>query len=427
MLDLKFIRENTELVRKDLERRRDNAKLKMLDELLAKDAEARKLMQEAEGLRHGRNKATIEINEAKKAGKDATELLKKAKDIPQRIKDIEAELEKIRLIIKNYLMRIPNIMHESVPYGKDDSENVHFKTCGEPRKIVFELKSHSDIAEDLGIADFKRAAKISGTGFYFLKGDLAMLDVSLQKFALDSLAKKGWTAVYPPVMMNRKSYEGVTSLDDFENVMYKIEGEDLYMIATSEHPIGAMHMGEIFNEEELPIKYAGVSPCFRKEIGSHGVDTRGLFRVHQFNKVEQFVFCTPEQSWKIHEEMRENAEELFRDLELPYRVVNICTGDLGIIAAKKYDIEVWYPRQQKYGEVVSCSNCTAYQAVRLNIRYQKKNGEREWLHTLNSTAIATSRALVAILENYQNEDGTVDVPKALQPYMNGKTRILPNK
>lgn len=428
MLDIKFIRENADLVKNDLARRKDPEVVKWVDELLEKDKKVRELMQESEKLRHERNKVTEEIREGKKKKEDVSKLLSKAKEIPHKIKEIEYEQDELKKEVRNYLMKIPNMMHESVPYGEDDQKNVEIKKWGEPKNADFELKSHGEIAEDLGIADFKRAAKIAGSGFYFLKGDLAMLDFALQKFALDKLSKKGWTVCYPPVMMNRESYEGVTSLEDFENVMYKIEDEDLYMIATSEHPIGGMHLNEVFSEEDLPIRYAGVSPCFRKEIGSRGVDTKGLFRVHQFNKIEQFVFCTPGQSWEIHEEILANAEEIFQELELPYRVVNICTGDLGIIAAKKYDIEVWYPRQKKYGEVVSCSNCTAYQAVRLNIRYQKKgSADREWAHTLNSTAVATGRAIVAILENYQNPDGSITIPKVLVPYMNGKKKIEARK
>jgi seryl-tRNA synthetase len=276
--------------------------------------------------------------------------------------------------------------------------------------------------EEKDQADFKRAAKTSGAGFYFLKDKIAMLDFALQKFALDKLVKKEYIVVEPPFMIRREPYEGVTDLADFENVMYKIEGDDLYLIATSEHAIGAMHMDETFDDSRLPIRYAGISSCFRREIGSHGLDTRGLFRVHQFNKIEQFIFCKPEDSWKLHEELLANAEELFKDLGLPYRVVNICTGDIGIVAAKKYDIEVWMPREEKYREVVSCSNCTSYQAVRLSIKY-KDGDKKEYVHTLNSTAIATSRALRAIIENYQQKDGSVIVPKVLQPYMNGVKKI----
>jgi seryl-tRNA synthetase len=248
------------------------------------------------------------------------------------------------------------------------------------------------------------------------------------QFAVDNLVKKGFKLFIPPLMLGRKAYEGVTDLADFENVMYKVEGEDLYLIATSEHPIAAYFMNEVIPEEELPIKIVGMSPCFRKEIGSHGVDTRGLFRVHQFWKVEQFILCKPEDSWKYHEELQKNSEELYTELGVPFRVVNICTGDLGVIAAKKYDTEAWFPRQKAYQEVGSNSNCTDYQARRLNIKFGKRGaGNLQLVHTLNNTAIATSRAMVAILENFQNKDGSVDIPKALWPYMNKVKKIEAKK
>ena len=286
----------------------------------------------------------------------------------------------------------------------------------DPRTFNFELKNHG-LAADNNWADFERATKTSGAGFYFLKGSLVLLDLALQRFSLDTLMKKGYTPVIPPYMINRKSYEEVTDLDDFEKVMYKIEDNDAYLIATSEHPMAAMYQDEIFEEKELPLRLAGLSPCFRREIGSHGLDTKGLFRVHQFHKVEQFVYCHPDISWEIHEELCKNAEEIFQKLEIPYRVVNICTGDIGTVAAKKYDIEAWMPRENEYREVVSCSNCTTYQAVRLNIRVRDKADfeSKQFVHTLNSTAVATFRTMRAILENFQQEDGSVEIPKVLRP------------
>ncbi len=253
-----------------------------------------------------------------------------------------------------------------------------------------------------------------------------MLDFAIMNYSLDKLVEKGYEPVEPPFMMKREPYEGTVDLSDFEDVMYKVEGEDLYLIATSEHPIAAMYEDEILEEEELPKKFVGVSPCFRKEIGSHGIDTKGLFRAHQFNKVEQFIFSEPEESWDYHEELIQNAKDLMEDLGIPYRVVNVCTGDIGTVAAKKYDIEAWSPRQEKYIEVISCSNCTDYQARRLNIRIGKVgSGEKKMLHTLNSTALATSRTMVAILENNQLEDGSVKIPEPLQDYMGGKELIEP--
>ena len=268
--------------------------------------------------------------------------------------------------------------------------------------------------------------KISGHGFYYLKGQLLMLDRALQQFALEFLIKKGFTIVQPPFMMSRAAYEGVTSLDDFEDVLYKIEGEDLHLIATSEHPMAAMHMDETLLADELPIKLAGISPCFRKEVGTHGKYTRGIFRVHHFNKIEEFVFCLPEDSWKIHEELQRYTEEIYQALGIPYRVVNVCTGDIGIIAAKKYDTEFLMADGQ-YREIGSNSNCTDYQARRLNVKYREKDGAPPagFVHTLNNTALAGNRPMIAILENCQQEDGTIAVPKALQPYMNG-TKVIEN-
>ena len=422
MLDIRFVRAHPEIVKADLQKRNDPEKSGWVDELLIKDARSRELKVETDTLRQRRNTIARDINAAKKAGQDAKDLLAEAAALPQKIRACDAEQEEIKNTIHNYLMRLPNILHDSVPVGKDDSENVEIKRVGTPRTADFELKNHGQLAVDNNWADFERATKIAGAGFYFLKGNLVLLDLALQRYALDLLEKKGFTPVIPPYMINRSSYEGVTDLGDFEKVMYKIDGDDAYLIATSEHPIGAMYRDEIFEEKDLPLRLAGISPCFRREIGAHGLDTKGLFRVHQFTKVEQFVFCKPEDSWAIHEELLANAEELFAGLDLPYHVVNICTGDIGTVAAKKYDIEVWMPRENAYKEVVSCSNCTSYQAVRLNIRVRDKSDfeSKQHIHTLNSTAVATSRVIRAILENNQQKDGSVKIPEVLRPYMNDR-------
>ena len=425
MLDIKFIREHSDIVKQDLKKRNDQEKLSWVDDLIKKDEEYRKLLQESERLRHSRNTITNEINDLKKAGKDISEKIEEAKELPKNIADAEKNLGELREKIKFYLMRIPNILHKSVPIGKDETENKTVRTNGAKPKFSFKLKSHGELIEELGLGDFENAAKISGNGFYYLFGDLALLELALQRFAVDILIKKGYKLVEPPLIMRRNPYEGVTDLADFETMMYKIEGEDSYLIATSEHPIAALNMNKTFNDDELPLKYCGISACFRKEIGSHGIDTKGLFRVHQFNKIEQFIFCKPNDSWKFHEELIKNAEIIFQKLKLPYRIVNICTGDIGIVAAKKYDLEVWMPRENKYSEVVSCSNCTSYQAVRLNIKY-RKGEEKEYIHTLNSTAIATGRALRAIIENCQQKDGTIKIPAVLVPYMDGKKKITKN-
>jgi len=415
MLDINFVRENPEVVRENLRRRNDSKLIEMLDEFLKKDELWRALKGKVDAARARRNKISEEINKAKKDGKDASKVVAEAKEIPKVIAEGEKELAELEGRIRDLLLRIPNIMHDSVPKGKDDSENQVVKTVGKKPAFKFTPKSHTDLIVEKNWADLERAAKISGARWYFLKGDLAVLEYALIQYAMDFLRKKNFVPVVPPFMMSRQAYEGVTSLGDFEEVMYKIEGEDLYTIATSEHPLTAMYMNEVLEENILPIKYAGISTNFRKEAGAHGKDQKGIFRVHQFNKIEQLVFCKPGQSWKLHEELISNAMEFFESLGLHFQVVNVCTGDLGIVAAKKYDIEVWYPVQNAFREVVSCSNCTSYQAVGCNIRVQIGD-KREYAHTLNSTCVATTRALVAILENFQNKDGSVNIPKVLQKY-----------
>ncbi len=424
MLDIKLIRENPRIVRKNLKKRKDSIRAKWIDEIIELDSDWRGIKKQVDELRSERNTVSKQIGLAKKEGRDPKKVLAEAKKIPAKIEKKEAEASKILCEINQYLMRLPNIMHESVPYGKDESENVEVRKWGKKPKFDFELKNHGELAEELGVADFERGTKVAGKGFYFLKGDLALLNQALIRFAIDHMVKKGYVFVEPPYMINRATVDGVTDYETFEQSVYCVKDEDLHMIATSEHPLIGMIMGETLPVEELPLKMVGYSACFRKEIGSHGVDEKGLFRVHQFHKVEQVAICKPENSWKIHEELMKNTEEMFKALELPYRIVNICTGDLGMVAAKKYDLEVWMPRQGKYKEAASCSNCTDYQTRRLGIKYGVPGGKGNPLaHSLNNTAIATSRALVAILENYQQKDGSVKVPKVLQPYLNGKKVI----
>jgi seryl-tRNA synthetase len=418
MLDIRFIRENSAIVKKNLGKRNEKDKLKWLEDLIKKDEQYLKLLKKEQELRHRRNLVSDEINQLKKEGKDIKEKVKEAKELPEKVKKLTSEVEELKNKINFYLMRLPNILHDSVPEGKDDTENKVIRKHGEIKKFNFHLIDHGKLIETLNLGNFDDAAKVSGRGFYYLFNELVLMDMALQKFTIDLLTKKSFTLAQVPLMLRRKPYEGLTDLEDFEKMMYKIENEDLYLIATSEHAIGALRKNYLFQEQDLPEKFVSVSPCFRKEIGSHGVDEKGLFRVHQFNKVEQFVFSHPNDSWKVHEELLANAEEIFKKLKLPYRIVSVCTGDIGIVAAKKYDLEVYMPREKVYKEAVSCSNCTAYQATRLNIKYLKGN-EREYVHTLNSTAIATSRALRAILENYQQKDGSVKVPDVLVPYMNG--------
>ena len=415
MLDINLIREKPELVEKDLKKRKDEEKLVWLTDLIKKDKEWRTTKQKLDSLRNERNKISEEINYLIKQKKDYSEKIKKTKKLSEQIKDLEKKESELHEKTKFYLTRLPNITHSTVPYGKDSSGNKVVRVFGKKPNFKFPIKSHIELIEGLNIGDFEQAAKVSGFGFNYLKGKLAILDRALIQFAIDQITKKKYRLVEPPLLLRRKPYEGVTDLSDFETMMYKIEDEDLYLIATSEHPIAALYMDRLLDKKELPIKIVGVSPCFRKEIGSHGVDQKGLFRVHQFYKVEQFIFCEPKNSWKFHEELIKNAEDIFKKLRLPFRTINICTGDIGTVAAKKYDLEAWSPRQKTYIEVVSCSNCTDYQSRRLNIKYQDKN-KRDFVHTLNSTAIATGRALVALIENNQQKDGSIKVPTVLQKY-----------
>jgi len=423
VLDIRLVRESPDVIRRDLAKRNAPEKAKLLDDVIRWDVEWRKALAEADRLRRRRNEITRDIAEAKKAGKATEKLRKEAATLPEEIDALDAKTDELAEKVRSGLLRLPNLLHESVPVGKDDTENVEVGRWGTPRRVDFELKSHGELLEALRLADFERARKIAGAGFVYLLGDLVRLDQALLAFALNYMVKQGFTAVFPPFMMRRAAYEGVVDLGDFETVMYKIEGENLFLIATSEHPMGAMYMDEIIDEAELPIALTGLATQFRREIGGHGVDTKGFFRMHQFNKIEQFVFCRPEDSWTWHEKLRANGEAIYRALEIPYRVVNVCTGDIGTVAAKKYDIEGWFPRQNAYREVISCSNCTDYQARRLNTRAGKVGGEKFFPHTLNSTAMATSRGLVAVLENYQEKDGTVGVPKVLRPYMGGQDVI----
>jgi seryl-tRNA synthetase len=424
MLDIKLIREHPEIVRKDLEKRGEPEKIEMLNNLIEYDIEWRNLLTESSELRHKLNQITAEVANLKKQKKDASKQIEQAKSIPQQIKELEVKVAEYREKADQLLLKLPNILHETVPFGKDEHDNVVEKLVGKPPKFGFEPKSHVEIASDLDLIDFERAAKVSGHGFYYLKGDLARLDFAIMTYTIDLLRNRAYTLIEPPLMMHRKPYLGVTDLEFFGDQLYKIEDDDLYLIATSEHPMAASFMDEILLQQDLPIKYVGVSPCFRKEVGAHGKYTKGLFRVHQFNKIEQFIFCHPDDSWKYHEELQKNSEDLYKGLGLHYRVVNVCTGDIGIIAAKKYDIEVWMA-DGTYREAGSNSNCTDYQARRLNIKYREKEGQSPvgFVHTLNNTALATSRTLIAILEQYQQKDGSVVIPEVLRPLMGGLEKL----
>ncbi|MEM3434490.1 MAG: serine--tRNA ligase, partial [Candidatus Methanomethyliaceae archaeon] len=375
MLDIKLIREDPERVRSNLARRNDPEIIRMFDELIEYDKLWRRYFSETNELRSQRNRITEEIARLKKQGLDVSEKLKEAAMIPTRIKELESKMQEYREKMDFILMRLPNLMDDSVPFGKDENDNVVVRTWGEIRSFNFKVKDHIDLALGLDLVDLERAAKVSGSRFYYLKGDLVKLNFALIRYGLDFMIQRGFTPFLPPYMMKRKILEGAVSLADFQDTIYKVEGEDLFLIATSEHALLGFHSDEILDGNRLPLRYCGVSPCFRKEAGAHGRDTKGIFRVHQFEKVEQFVFCKPEDSPREHELLIKNAEDFFQSLKLPYRVVNVCSGDLGTVAAKKYDLEVWLPGQGKYREMVSCSNCTSYQAVRSNIRFRDKPNE----------------------------------------------------
>jgi seryl-tRNA synthetase len=422
MLDIKFIAENPKKIKENLKKRFQEEKEPLVDELADAYSEWKGLKAQIDELRHERNLISQKINEAKKAGKDISSFVKKAKGLPDKIKKKEDVAEQLWSRIKEIQLQIPNIVHESVPIGKDDSENVEKARYGKPKVPNFEVKSHVEIAEKLGLADFDASARTSGNGFFYLKGPLALLDQALVRFALDSLIKKGYTFVFPPHLIRKRVCEGVVDFDFFRDMVYKIEDEDLYMIGTSEHPLIGQFLNQDIMKDKLPIKEVGLSVCFRKEIGSHGIDEKGLFRTHQFNKVEQIIICEPEDSYKYYDEILKNSIELFKKLKLPIRILESCSGDLGELKSKGADLEAWSPRQKKYFEICSVSNLTDTQSRRTNIRVFDGK-EYYHPHTLNNTAIATSRAMVAIIENYQTKKGTILIPDALRPYMFGMKEI----
>lgn len=394
-----------------------------LDGLVESDKKRREFILKTDELRKKKNKVALEIPQKKKKGEDTSEILKEMKQVSEELSNLESAQEENENKYKRLAFSIPNLIHESVPIGPDDSANKEIKKWGKIPEFDFKINDHIDISDNLGLVDLERAAKVAGARFYYLKNDLVRLNQALIHYALEFLSDKKYSLVQPPYMINYQSMEGAVITDDFEEVIYKIEDEDLYMIGTSEHAMAAMHSGEIIEGKDLPLRYAGVSPCFRKEAGAHGRDQKGIFRVHQFDKIEQFVFTRPEESWKEHERMLEIAEEFYQKLEIPYRVMLLSSGDMGKISAKTYDIEAWMAGQNAYREIVSCSNCLDFQSRRLKIRYREKtNEETKYLYTLNSTLIATSRILVSIMENFQTRDGHISVPSVLQKYM-GQTSI----
>lgn len=425
MLDAKLLKENPSKIENMLKMRGVNFPL---GDLVNLDKRRRELIVQLQELKHEKNILANSIARKKKEADTTTSTndeISKMKDISNRITELELEQDQVLKKYRYLMMSIPNLLHESVPVGSTEKENVIIKERGNSRvKLAIAPKDHIDIANSYDLIDLERAAKISGARFYFLKNDLVKMNLALIQFGLDYLSNSGYTLVQPPYMIRKDAMEGAVILGDFEQVIYKVEGEDLYMIGTSEHAMVSMHMDEILDRPRLPLRYACVSPCFRKEAGAHGRDMKGIFRVHQFEKVEQVVFSRPEDSWKEHERMLELTERIYENLGLPFRTVLLCSGDLGKISAKTYDIEAWFPGQSNYREIVSCSNCIDYQARRLRIRYRDNvSDETKLVHTLNSTLIATERTMVSIIENYQTDNGTVQIPDVLQKYM-GDTKAI---
>ena len=421
MIDPRIIKENPERVLKMLNDRNVNISI---EDIKNTNAERNELLTHNQKLKTEKNISSKKISQYKSEGKDCSDLITEVNKISEQINENEGKTADIEKKFMNQIKNIPNFIHESVPIGKGENANIEIKKWGNKKEFQFEPKDHLDLAHNLDLLDIKRAAKTSGSGFYFLKSNLVRLNMALISYALDFAVKKGYILLQPPYLINKESLEGALILSDFEDVIYNIPDQNLHLIATSEHIVAAMHKDEIFQINELNKKYAAVSPCFRKEAGSHGKDTRGIFRVHQFEKVEIFTFAKPEDSWKIHEQMMKDVEEFYQSLELPYRIMLLSSGDMGKVPAKTYDLECWLPKQQGYKEVASCSNCTDYQARGLGIKFRYKPHENSnFLHTLNSTLVATERTLISIMENYQEKDGNIEIPKILQEYMGGMKLI----
>ena len=422
MIDPKVIRSEPERIVDMLKNR--NVKID-ISELLTVDKKRRELITELESYKMKRNRVSQEISTKKSQGGDISEILTEMKNISTKIEKLQDTVKVSQDDYNNRLESIPNLIHDSVPIGKDEKANKEVENWQPETGLNKNSRDHIELSEKNNLVDLERASKISGSRFYFLKNSLVRMNYALIAFALDYISKKGYAMLQPPYLMNRKPMSGAVILSDFEEVIYKIEDQDLYLIGTSEHALAAMHLEEIFSKEDLPRKYVSVSPCFRKEAGSHGRDTKGIFRVHQFEKVEIFSITDPESSWTQHEEILEDVKQFYKELEIPYRIMLLSSGDMGKVASKTFDIEAWLPGQNNYRELVSCSNCTDFQSRRLGIKYRNKPHEESILtHTLNSTLTATERTLIAILENFQNEDGSITIPRALRTYMNNQKEIV---
>jgi seryl-tRNA synthetase len=419
MLDIKFIREKADIVKESQRKRK--AYESDIDKILDLDSKWRKLKGEVDSLRSQRNKVSKEISELKKENKGIDELMAQAKEIPLLMDSKEKEIASLFEQRNSLLKEVPNIVDSSVPVG-DVSKNQVIYEYGERKKHSFDSRDHADILESMDLLDTKKASEVAGSRFYYLKGDLVRLNYAIIQFALDFLQKRNFILMQPPYMLRREALEGALTLGAFEEMIYKIEGEDLYLIGTAEHAINAYYMNEIIEPSKMPIRFAGVSPCFRKEAGSHGKDTKGIFRIHQFEKIEQFVFCKPQDSWNEFDLILKNSKDLLESLGIPFRFVILSSEDMGRVPTKTIDFEGWFPTQQDYRELGSCSNCLDYQARRSNTKYPDKN-EFSFVHTLNNTAIATERMIVCIIDNYQQEDGSIKIPEVLIPYMGGISTI----
>ena len=414
MLDPKIIRDKPELIKEML---KDRAIDFDLEKMLELNKVRKEMMQQSDELKQKRNQMSTKIATEKKAGNDASELLQQMSQISTELDDMENQRKTIEVDYQKLSFSIPNMIHDSVPRGVDGTFNKQVRTWGDIPKFDFEVKDHIDLGLGLDIMDLERASKTAGARFYYLKGGLVKLGQALTAFALDFVSEKNYDLIQPPYMINRQSMEGAVIADDFEEVIYKVQDEDLFLIGTSEHAIASMHYDEILEGSKIPLRYASISPCFRKEAGAHGKDQKGIFRVHQFEKVEQFVFCRPEESWDEHEKMIQITEEFYQKLEIPYKLMLLSSGDMGKVSAKTYDLEAWMAGQNAYREIVSCSNCLDYQSRRLKIRFREKtNEDTKYIHTLNSTLVAIERTMVAILENNQTKDGHIEIPKVLQKY-----------
>ena len=427
MIDIKFLRENPDVVKENIKKKFQDHKLELVDEVIELDKERRDIQAEADNIRAEKNQISKQIGALMAQGKkeEAEEVKKKVAESAARLKELEEKAPIIEEKVKSIMMRIPNIIDESVPIGKDDSENVEVERYGEPLVPDFEVPYHTEIIEKLAGIDLDSAREVAGNGFYYLIGDVARLHSAVLTYARDFMIDKGFTYVIPPFMIRSDVVTGVMSFDEMESMMYKIEGEDLYLIGTSEHSMIGRFINKMIDEPSLPLTLTSYSPCFRKEKGAHGIEERGIYRIHQFEKQEMIVICKPEDSMDWYNKMWSYTVELFRTLDIPVRTLECCSGDLADLKVKSVDVEAWSPRQKKYFEVGSCSNLGDAQARRLKIRVKDTDGNKYLAHTLNNTVVAPPRMLIAFLENNLNADGSVNIPEVLRPYMGGKDKIVP--